>query len=102
MKTKLYGLTLAGALIAGVASAQGPASHEDQMKAYVNRLEKDVRGEWQSIVDDAMGLEPGDKAKFWESMTATRGEMTGLWDRRLANIKLYAQNLDKMTDPIAD
>ena len=44
-----------------------------------------------------------DKAKFWESMTATRGEMTGLWDRRLANIKLYAQNLDnKMTDPIAD
>ena len=61
-------LTLAAALLAGGAQAQAAKaaqSQEDQIKAYVDMLRKDVRGEWQSIVDQAMGLEPGDKAKFW-------------------------------------
>jgi hypothetical protein len=102
MKTKLYGLTLAAASFASVTWAQGSASQEDQMKAYVNMLRKDVRGDWHSIVDQAMGLEPGDKAKFWGVYDGYQKEMTALWDRRLANIKLYAQNFDKMTDPIAD
>ena len=102
MKTKLCCLTLAAALFAGVPWAQGPASQEDQMKAYVNMLRKDVRGEWQSIVDQAMGLEAGDKAKFWGVYDGYQKEMKALWDRRLANIKLYAQNFDKMTDPVAD
>ena len=102
MKTKLCGLTIAAALFAGVTWAQGPASHEDQMKAYVNMLRKDVRSDWQSIVDQAMGLEPGDKAKFWGVYDGYQKEMKAHWDRRLANIKLYAQNFDKMTDPIAD
>jgi hypothetical protein len=102
MKRKLCCLTLAAASFAGVAWAQAPASHEDQVKAYVNMLRKDVRGEWQSIVDQAMGLEPGDKAKFWGVYDGYQKEMTALWDRRLANIKLYAQNFDNMTDPTAD
>jgi len=98
-------LTLASVLLAGVAWAQAPAkapSQEDQIKAYVDLLRKDVRGEWQTIVDHAMGLEAGDKAKFWGIYTGYQKEMKALWDRRLTNIKLYAENLDKMTDPIAD
>jgi len=106
MKTESCCLILASALFAGVASAQAPAkapaSQEDQIKAYVNMLRKDVRGEWQTIVDQAMGLEAGDKAKFWGVYDGYQKEMKALWDRRLANIKLYAQNFDKMTDPIAD
>jgi len=104
MKTKFCYLTLAAALFAGAAWAQAPASasQEDQIKAYVNMLRKDVRGEWQSIVDDAMGLEAGDKAKFWGVYEGYQKEMKALWDRRLANIKLYSQNFDKMTDPVAD
>ena len=99
-------LTLAAALLAGGAWAQAPAkaapSQEDQIKAYVDMLRKDVRGEWQSIVDEAMALEPGDKAKFWGVYDGYQKEMKALWDRRLANIKLYAQNFDKLTDPVAD
>jgi len=104
MKTKFCYLTLAAALFAAAAWAQAPASasQEDQIKAYVNMLRKDVRGEWQSIVDDAMGLEAGDKAKFWGVYEGYQKEMKALWDRRLANIKLYSQNFDKMTDPVAD
>ena len=99
-------LTLAAALLAVGAWAQAPAkaapSQDDQIKAYVDILRKDVRGEWQSIVDQAMGLEPGDKAKFWGVYDGYQKEMKALWDRRLANIKLYAQNFDKLTDPVAD
>jgi hypothetical protein len=106
MKTESCCLTLAFALFAAVAWAQAPAkapaSQEDQIKAYMNMLRKDVRGEWQTIVDQAMGLEAGDKAKFWGVYDGYQKEMKALWDRRLANIKLYAQNFDKMTDPIAD
>jgi hypothetical protein len=93
---------LAAAMFTGIAWAQAPASNDDQMKAYVNMLRKDVRGEWQSIVDQAMGLDAGDKAKFWGVYDGYQKEMTALWDRRLANIKLYALNWDKMTDPMAD
>ena len=97
-------LTFAAVLLAGGAWAQAPAkaSHEDQLKAYVEMLRKDVRGDWQAIVDQAMGLEPGDKAKFWGVYDGYQKEMKSLWDRRLANIKLYAQNFDKLTDPVAD
>ena len=102
MTTRLYCLMLAAAMFTGIAWAQAPASNDDQMKAYVNMLRKDVRGEWQSIVDEAMGLEAGDKAKFWGVYDGYQKEMKALWDRRLANIKLYAQSFDKMTDPIAD
>jgi len=96
----------AAALFGGSAWAQAPAkaapSQEEQIKAYVNMLRKDVRGEWQSIVDQAMALEPADKAKFWGVYDGYQKEMKALWDRRLANIKLYAQNFDKMTDATAD
>ena len=106
MKMGLCCLTLAAALLAGGAWAQTPAkaapSQEDQIKAYVDMLRKDVRGEWQSIADQAMGLEAGDKAKFWGVYDGYQKEMKALWDRRLANIKLYAQNFDKLTDPVAD
>jgi hypothetical protein len=102
MKTRLFCLTLAAVLLAGVSWAQGSASQDDQIKAYVNMLRKDVRGEWQSTVDQAMGLEAGDKAKFWGVYDGYQKEMKVLWDRRLANIKLYADNFDKMTDPIAE
>ena len=96
------GCGLVGRWCLGSGACQGGPSQEDQIKAYVDMLRKDVRGEWQSTVDQAMGLEPGDKAKFWGVYDGYQKEMKALWDRRLANIKLYAQNFDKLTDPVAD
>ena len=56
----------------------------------------------QAIVDAAMDLEAADKAKFWSVYEGYQKEMKGVWDGRLANIKKYAQNFEKMTDPVAD
>ena len=100
-------MLLAGAVAIATAAAvqaQAPATktEEAQLKAYVDMLRKDVRKDAHSIVDQAMGLEAGDKAKFLTVYDKYQGEMKVLWDQRLANIKKYAVNYDKMTDAVAD
>jgi len=104
---KFLKLTLCLALAAAVlpsAFAQAPdtPSEEAQVKAYVDMLRKDVRKDSQAIVDQAMGLEPAQKAKFWGVYDGYQKEVTTLWDQRIANIKKYADSYDKMTDAIAD
>jgi hypothetical protein len=85
------------------AWGQAPAkSDEGQVKAYVDLMRKDIRKERQSIVDAAMDLEAANKAKFWGVYENYQKEMTGVWDSRMANIKKYAQNFEKLTDPVAD
>jgi hypothetical protein len=86
------------------ASAQAPsgASEEQQVKAYMDMMRKDVRKETQAIVDQAMGLEAGDKAKFWTVYEKYQADVKALWDQRLVNIQKYAENYDKMTDAVAD
>jgi len=95
-------MVVLGCFLLSAAWAQEPQVREEQMKAYIDMMRKDVRAQRQSVVDQAMGLEAGDKAKFWTVYDKYQGEMKALWDQRLANMKKYADNFDKMTDPIAD
>jgi hypothetical protein len=92
-----------GCLLVSTAWAQEQqARDEQQMKAYIDMMRKDMRTQKQSIVDKAMGLEAGDKAKFWAVYDKYQGDVKALWDQRIANIKKYADNYEKMTDAIAD
>lgn len=100
-KTFLLALTSA-CLIAPGAAAQAANSEEAQVKAYIDMMRKDLRTEKQSVVDQAMGLEAGEKAKFWAVYEKYQGEMKVLWDQRLATIKKYADNYEAMTDAVAD
>ncbi len=98
-------LALSGLLCVAVPAswAQAPAaSDQAQIKAYVDMMRKDIRKEAQSIVDAAMDLEAADKAKFWGVYEKYQKEITGVWDQRMANIKKYAQNFEKLSDPVAD
>jgi hypothetical protein len=65
-------------------------------------IRKDIRTEKQSVVDQAMGLEAGDKAKFWPIYEKYQKEQSGLWDRRIANIKKYAESYPNVPDGVAD
>lgn len=102
LKTAMAAFALA-CLAAAPATAQSatPAT-EQQMKEYVDLMRKDVRKEVQSIVDQAMDLEAGSKAKFWGVYANYQKEMKALWDQRLANIKKYADNYKNLTDAVAD
>ena len=100
----LITILLGMGLLLTPVSAQAPSTQteEQSIKAYTDALRKDLRTERQSIVDKAMGLESGDKAKFWGIYDKYQKELTSLWDQRLANVKKYAANYEGMTDPVAD
>jgi hypothetical protein len=89
---------------AAMMSAQAPASDTEkaQMKAYMDMLRKDIRAGKNAIVDQAMGLEAADKAKFWAVYEKYEAEQKSLWDKRFANIKKYAENYNNLTDEVAD
>jgi hypothetical protein len=87
-------------LLTGLASAQAP--DEKQMNAYIDAMKKDLRTQKQSLVDQAMGLEAAQKSQFWSIYEGYQTALNAIWDQRIANIKKYAANYDKMTDAVAD
>lgn len=92
-------------LLAGGLMAQAPAAtpaQDQQMKAMVDALRKDLRTERQSIVDQAMGLDAAGKAKFWGIYEGYQKEMSSIWDARLANVKAYAESYKTMDAATAD
>jgi len=54
------------------------------------------------MVDQAMRLEAGNKAKFWTVYEKYQAEMRILVDQRIANAKKYTDNAGDMTDSVAD
>lgn len=82
--------------------AEEQDTQKEQIKAYIEMMRKDIRAERNTIVDQAMGLEPAGKAKFWGIYDKYSNEVKGLWDQRLANIIKYSDHYDQMTDAIAD
>jgi len=72
------------------------------MQAMIDAARKDLKTQKQSLLDQAMGLEAGDKAKFWGIYEGYQKELDKIWDVRLANVKKYADNYTTMTDEVAD
>jgi hypothetical protein len=69
---------------------------------YMDMMRKDLRKQKQTIVDQAMELDAAKKAEFWAIYADYQTALDAIWDQRIANINKYADNIDKMTDPIAD
>lgn len=94
---------LVSALMGTAAFAQATSETEKKsMEEYVKLLRQDVRANRNAVVDEAMALEPADKAKFWTIYDKYDKEMRTVWDQRLGGIKKYAETYDKMTDQTAD
>jgi PBP1b-binding outer membrane lipoprotein LpoB len=89
-----------GCLITAPAWTQ--ALNDKDTQAYMDMMRKDLRTQKQSLVDQAMALEAAQKAQFWTIYDGYQKELNAIWDQRIANIKKYADNFDKMTDVIAD
>ena len=107
LKVTFLGLALGAASLtvfaqAAASTAPSTPTQDAQVKAYVDMMRKDMRNDSNAVVDQAMGLDPAQKAKFWAVYDGYQTEMKGLWDQRLANIKKYADNYDTMTDATAD
>ncbi len=93
-------LVAAACLFTGTGWAQ--TASEDGVQTYLDLMRKDMRKEKQSIVDQAMELEAAQKSQFWAIYKDYQAALDAIWDQRIANIKMYADNAEKMTDAVAD
>jgi len=102
LRTMLTLLTVVCLLPVSLALAQQGDTQEEQIKAYIEMMRKNLRTERNTIVDQAMELEPAGKAKFWAVYDQYSKEVQALWDQRLENIKKYSEHFEQMTDDVAD
>ncbi|MBI4892165.1 MAG: hypothetical protein HY821_16175 [Acidobacteria bacterium] len=97
---RIFGLAC---LAASALCAQAPSgANEANLKALVDAARKDLKTEKQAMIDQAMKLDAGDKAKFWGVYAGFQKELDAIWDTRIANIKKYADTYQAMTDAVAD
>jgi hypothetical protein len=85
-----------------VGQTADKATVDKTTKDYVDLLRKDIRKEKSSVVDQAMGLDSAQKAKFYPIYEQYEKELARIWDKRLANIKKYAENYPNVSDAVAD
>jgi phage terminase small subunit len=84
--------------------AQQPAksdTQEKQLKAYADALRADVKTEKKAILTKAMQFTPEEDKAFWPLYNEYLAELTKLGDERIAIIKVYAENYQKMTNAVA-
>lgn len=92
--------TLTLACVAGAIGQQkaDPQSQDLNIRAYIELLRSDLRGQKVAIVSEVMSLTEDEAVKFWPVYQEFQGEIAKLTDRKLAGIKEYAVNFEKMTD----
>jgi hypothetical protein len=99
---KSNALAILGTLLLTSLAVGQTATADSTTKNYVDLLRKDIRKEKSSVVDQAMGLDSAQKAKFYPIYQNYEKELSLIWDKRLTNIKKYAQNYPNVPDSVAD
>ena len=101
-------LTLALSLSPRVVLAQGTsvappdATREANLRAYVELLRSDLRSQKVAIITELMTFSEDEDAKFWPVYREYETELAKVNDDRLALIKDYAAQYEKLTDEVAD
>jgi hypothetical protein len=88
---------------AQAGKAASPQDARDaNLQAYVELLRSDVRSQRVAILTEMMQFTEAEDAKFWPIYREYEAELTKINDERLALIKEYATNYEKITDAVAD
>jgi hypothetical protein len=100
-------------LVLGVVSAQAGAaqaakpgaadeSRDVNLRAYVELLRSDVRGQKVAILTEMMDFTEKEDAAFWPIYREYDVELAKINDDRVTLIQEYAKNYDQMSDAVAD
>ena len=80
-----------------------PADARDvNLRAYVELLRADVRGQKVAILAEMMDFTEKEDAKFWPIYREYDVELSKINDDRVTLIQEYTKNYEKMTDAVAD
>jgi hypothetical protein len=77
-------------------------TRETNLRAYVELLRSDVRGQKVAIITDVMNFTEAEDAAFWPIYREYELELTRLNDERVTIIQEYADSYEHVTDAIAD
>ena len=72
------------------------------VNSYIELLRSDVKTEKKALITEVMQFSEEDALKFWPIYKEYEFELDKLGDKRIAFIKEYAENYQKMTDLKAD
>ena len=94
----------------GTKSTKPPAStvltaedtRDTNMRAYSELLRSDLRSQHVAIITEVMGFTEAEDAKFWPIYRQYEADLAKINDDRMALIKEYAANYEKLTDDVAD
>jgi hypothetical protein len=75
---------------------------QDFNSYYVDLLRSDIKLQKKFLVSQTMNFSEEDGLVFWPIYKEYESELDKLGDKRLANIKDFAENYQEMTDPKAD
>ncbi|HEX7539421.1 MAG TPA: hypothetical protein VF358_03880 [Syntrophales bacterium] len=81
--------------------AAAALADEAQVNRYVEMLRQDIRDQKESIIRETITFKEGEgkeAAAFWNTYRDYQNDLKKITDVRLALIKDYAANYDKMTD----
>jgi hypothetical protein len=101
-------LTLALCLSPRFVLAQGTKvatpddTREANLRAYVELLRSDLRSQRVAIITELMNFTEAEDAKFWPVYREYETELAKVNDDRIALIKEYTANYEKLTDEAAD
>ena len=95
----LVAVMLAASLAALPAAAQ--ALEGPQTNKYLELLRQDLRTQKTALVTEAMNLTDAQAQAFWPIYDDYSREMREVWDGRIANMKLFAENYERMTNDMA-
>jgi hypothetical protein len=101
----LLAVAVTGALLTGCATETPKAPPmSDKAAAYVEYVRADMRQDKVVTINQAMKLDQNDPNynAFWHEYYPYEAELKKLNDQRLALIRDYQYNLDKMNDDTAD
>jgi len=92
-------LTLMLAMAGGAFGQKAdPQSQDLNIRAYIELLRSDLRGQKVAVVAEVMSFTEDEAVKFWPIYQEYQAEIAKMTDRKLAGIKDFADNFQKMTD----
>jgi hypothetical protein len=80
----------------------GDATREANLRAYVDLLRSDLRAQTVSIITELMQFNEEEDAKFWPIYRDYERDLATINDDRIALIKDYAANYERLTNEVAD
>jgi hypothetical protein len=88
---------------AGQAGTSDVTATKDlNLRAYVELLRTDLRGQKVAIITELMEFTETEDAAFWPIFRDYELELATINDDRVRLIEEYARNYPKMTEPVAD